>query len=126
MKNLFLVFALILINQTSVAALPTIFTDVTCVFENQTGEMHLISKPLMLIYTDRGVARFAQLHFISGVSKMQYQVLIENSENNTDEFLILQNFMVDGVESSVELESLMPTEIETQQGPWSARCNLVH
>lgn len=72
------------------------------------------------------LGRFAEIQFGDEQMKIQYQVLIEDDIRSTsaDAVLVLQNLMVDSLESSSEFSAKEARWIRIAQGTHSVTCDL--
>lgn len=108
------------------AALPVLnYKNVECQLRVDGQLVKEQSQPLMTLIIEDSIGRFVQIQFGDEQKKIQYQLLIENAPATTDgAVLVLQNLMVDKLESSSEFSAKDVTWVRIAQGTHSVSCTL--
>ncbi|UOF02871.1 hypothetical protein [Bdellovibrio reynosensis] len=123
MKKLVSLFLFLPVS--SFAALPVLkYSEVTCRLSVDEKVVKETTASLMTLVIEESLGRFAQIQFGDDTKKIQYQILIENSEKQKDAVNVLQNLMVGDAESSVEFSALTPNWVRVGHGNHSVACDL--
>lgn len=125
MRNLFLfLFAL---PSTGLAVMPVLnYKNVECRLFVDDKLVTTKSQSLMTLVIDEHMGRFAEIQFGDEKKKIQYQVLIEDDVKSKDKdaVLVLQNLLVDKLESSSEFSAKELTWLRLAQGTHSVSCDV--
>lgn len=123
MKNLILIF--LFLPLSSQAALPVLkYSEVTCGLSVDEKLVKEATASLMTLVIEESLGRFAQIQFGDDSKKIQYQILIENSDKQAGAVIVLQNLMVGEAESSVEFSAITPNWVRVGHGNHSVACDL--
>ncbi|KYG64419.1 hypothetical protein AZI85_03080 [Bdellovibrio bacteriovorus] len=120
-----LVLFLLAVPGIAQAAMPVLsYKNVECRYTENDKLVKEQSVALMTLVIEDSLGRFAQIQFGDDAKKIQYQILIEDDLKTKDSVVILQNLMVDKLESSSELSGKEVSWVRIAQGTHSVRCDL--
>lgn len=125
MRNVLL--SLILIPSFSWAGMPVLgYKTAECRLLLEDKIVRERSVSLMTLTVEDHLGRFAEIQFGDDQKKIQYQILIEDDIQSisSDSILVLQNLMVDSLESSSEFSAKEVSWVRIAQGEYSVTCNL--
>lgn len=123
------IFASMFLPVFSWAAMPVLsYKSVDCRLFVEDKIAKEQTAPLMTLVIEERLGRFAQIQFGDEQTKIQYQILLEDDlqAKNLDTVLILQNLMVDKLESSSEISAKEINWVRIAQGTYSVSCDLKH
>lgn len=124
MKKLFVLF--LMLPSFSWAALPALkYKNVECKLSVDGKLVKTQRQQMMTLIIEDSLGRFAQIQFGDEKQKIQYQLLIENDVVMADGVLVLQNLMIDTLESSSEFSAKDATWVRLGQGAYSVSCVLM-
>ncbi|MEK2644520.1 hypothetical protein [Bdellovibrio sp. BCCA] len=117
------------------AALPVLnYKNVECQLRVDGKLVKTQSQPLMTLIIEDSLGRFTQIQFGDEQKKIQYQLLLENAPATSESglslastdgaVLVLQNLMIDTLESSSEFSAKDVTWVRIAQGTHSVSCSL--
>lgn len=121
----FLLPLLLVISSFAHAALPVVsYKNIQCRYFVDEKLVKEHSQALMTLMIDDRMGRFAQIQFGDAQNKVQYQVLIEDDLKVNGAVLVLQNLLVDTLESSSEFSAKEVTWVRLSQGSHNVSCDL--
>ncbi|WP_374078275.1 hypothetical protein [Bdellovibrio bacteriovorus] len=129
------VLLLLALSCNAQAALPVLnYKNIECQLRVDGKLVKEQSQPLMTLIIEDSIGRFVQIQFGDEQKKIQYQLLIENAPATSESgltvastdgsVLVLQNLMVDKLESSSEFTAKDVTWVRIAQDTHSVSCTL--
>jgi hypothetical protein len=107
--------------------MPTLkFKAVDCTLAVDNLIVKSVTGDLMSLVVDDHIGRFAQLQLGDDKNKIQYQILIEDDlkDKKSDKVIVLQNLMVNDLESSSEFSTSDLSWVRLRQGLYSVSCDV--
>ncbi|KHD87231.1 MAG: hypothetical protein OM95_15755 [Bdellovibrio sp. ArHS] len=107
------------------AAMPVLeYKSLHCRYYENEKLVKEQSAAFMTLIIEDSIGRFVQMQFGDETKKIQYQILVEDDIKSKDSVLILQNLMIDSLESSSELSGKEVSWVRIAQGTHSVSCDL--
>ena len=100
------------------------YQSLTCSLSFHGKIEKTIRQQMMTLLIDDDSGRFAQIQFGDEKKKIQYQLLIEKDPANNRSLLVLQNLLIDHLESSSEFSATALKNVRLAQGKYSVSCAL--
>lgn len=105
------------------AALPVLaYLSMQCTYSIEGVVQKTVAKDLITLAIENDVGRFVEIQFGDAEKKIQYQILLENDPQDSEAINVLQNFLVEELESSSELLAVRPKNFRVSQGAHRVSC----